>query len=125
MVQLKGSLLTLPQRAKLLRSISAKVLRDEGSKVIVFARGRWPVDTGRSRAALQLEQPSPLQIRLTCKVSALGAGGRPIPNSNYSEYIVSGGVHPWTAYIVVPGRALGRSVPAEIGKRLMAALKAR
>lgn len=117
----KGSLSTLSRRARtLLDAITKKVLRDEAGKVITFARSRWPVDTGRSKAALRWVQDPDGRTHLLCQATQPGR-----PGVKYAPYIRSHGLRPWFELIVVPGRAIGRTAPREIGRRFIAAMKVR
>lgn len=116
-----NSLSTLSKRARtLLDQITRKVLRDEAGKVITFARGRWPVDTGRSKAALRWVQDPDGKVHLLCQ-----ATDPKRPGVKYAPFIKSGGLRPWVELIVIPGLDIGRRAPREIGRRFIAAMKVR
>lgn len=104
----------------MLDAITKKVLRDEAGKVITFARGRWPVDTGRSKAALRWVQDPDGRTHLLCQ-----ATDPKRPGVKYAPFIRSGGLKPWIDLIVVPGLAVARNAPREIGRRFIAAMKVR
>jgi hypothetical protein len=117
----KGSLSTLSKRARtLLDQITAKVLRDEAGKVIAFARGRWPVDTGRSKAALRWVQDPDGKVHLLCQATQPGR-----PGVKYAPYIKSHGLRPWNDLIVVPAKDSARRAPHEIARRFLAAMRVR
>ena len=111
--RLKGNLLQLRARAAPAgQQAVRRVLGAEVSAIVERARGRWPVDTGRSRRELQIE-PAPDRGRgiLRFRIKA----------TRYSPHIVSRGVRPWRDYIQRPLAALIRDIPGTLARAMVRA----
>lgn len=95
---LRGTVLTLPARARAAAAVvPQRVLLAVAGEVVEAQRQRWPVKTGRSRAALV----------------ALLQGRRVVVRDpvSYATAIVSGGRRPWPE-LVAALRAALRTVEA-------------
>lgn len=114
---IKGSLLTLPQRARdLARRVAAEVLAAGVSEIVTTAKARAPVDSGAYRRLLTA----------TSAASGEKAKGTIRDGSGYGPRIVSRGVRPWLAHVSDPARELvKRSGPKEIVRRILAGLRVR
>lgn len=101
-----GDILTLGQRATARAgAVVRRVLLGHAERVVDDAARRWPVKSGRSRAALAAKPTTDgAQV-----VNAIG----------YATSIISGGVDPWEAYVVEPAKdmdaaALARELVSDL-----------
>jgi len=106
-----GSLYTLGARSKAVSQPTAlKVLVAGARKIVGVAEPRWPVRTGRSRDSLH--------VTVSAREVTISAVG-------YAPFIVSHGVHPWSAYIVTPlEEFILYEAPKAIGQAVIRALAA-
>ncbi len=112
---MKGSILTLPQRAReVARRVMAEVLTSGARRIVSGAKTRWPVDSGRSRRLLS-DSVATSGARTTARI---------VDGSGYGTEIVSGGVRPWESYVSDPARVLvERTGPAAVVRGVLAGLR--
>lgn len=93
-------------------AVARHLLRSMAGMLVAEAKTRWPVDTGRSKASIRWTQPS---------------GGLPqveiSARTPYTLYIISGGVHPWTAYILRPVRDLLDTAKVALARNILLRVK--
>lgn len=91
---LRGSLLTLPQRAReAWRRALTEVLSDQGGRVVRDARAQAPVDTGEFRDGLTSGMATPTRLLI-------------VDRSGYGPDIVSRGRKPWEELVEEPVREM-------------------
>lgn len=114
---IKGSILTLPQRARELGRRVVRAVLDEGvGEIVQDAKALAPVDSGTYRRGL------------TATTSDSGARSKATirDGSGYGPRIVSRGVRPWVAHVSDPAREfVTRSGPKEMVRRILAGLRVR
>jgi hypothetical protein len=104
---LRGSILTLPERAKAAARVAPRrALAVAADSVVASARQQWPVSTGRSRAALG--------------ATTRDEGVAIVDTAEYALEILSRGVRPWDAYVLTPLRlALQDQIPRAVAAELV------
>lgn len=106
-----GSLYTLGERSKAVSQPTAlRVLNQGALRIVGVAEPKWPVLTGDSKRSLHV---------------TLNAQGVVISAIGYAPFIVSKGVHPWSAYILIPfEQFVVYEAPNAIGRAVIQALAA-
>lgn len=105
--ELRGSLLTLPQRVQSAPSVAQRVVVAAAGRVVAAAKGPWPVKSGRSKGEL--------------RVVVTGRQVRIVDPAPYTRLIVSEGIKPWEAYVEAPVRKMiaDGTLAREIGQALL------
>lgn len=117
MAGIRGSIRTLPQRARDIgRRVALAVLAEGVDDIVVSARARAPVDSGAYRRGLT--------------ATSRAAGARALATirdgSGYGPRIVSRGIRPWLTHVSDPARVfVAKAGPREMVRRILAGLRVR